>query len=229
MAVTYIAVRGTDGTSGASSPETITMSGVGTGTRLLLIWNHGGGNGAVTGPDYVTPAGWTFVGSAYRHVNSGGVDWFASTVVYTKVAAADTSVQVAWTGGSFSGRSRGAVYEFSASEVAKVESFVGAPSPITGQQITDLGLDTSVFYAATAAGLASLGVNFTVDSLNDFTQLGTGSDTTFKLWRGYRDLVTGTIDLPELTNTQDGGSLYPWASVAVALSGQGLYPQAIFL
>lgn len=228
MAVQYIATRGTDGTAGSISPETVALSGVGTGTQLVLVYNHGGGNGDAAEPGYVTPTDWTFVGAAYNNVNSAGTDYFASTVVYTKVAAGDTTVSLGWTGPHL-GRGRATVYEFSAAQVSQVGEFEGAPGPISPGQLTDVGQDSSILFAATTAAPTGSPPVLTETALNGFTTIISSTDTTYKRHNSYRNLSAGTVDLPVLTNTDDGATLYPYAAVAVVLSGNGMFPQAIFL
>jgi hypothetical protein len=219
--VEFIRQVAADSATGASTPETFTYSQTpAVGNLLVLVFNHGGGNGAASAPAYATPSGWTKAGQAYNNLNSGGTDWFASTVVYYKTAtASESSVSLSWTGGH-GGRADGRIYEYTPGYLDQVVTYDGVPSPTATETMELTARKASVFFAVTTAATASgFNPDLVETDLNDFTLIFADTDTTFKSANYRRDeLPAGTIDLPILTNPQDGGGLYPYAVVAASFS-----------
>lgn len=224
----YVGVRGGDSSTGGGGTETISYSGTPTaGNLLLLTYTHGGANGTGFQPSYTTPSGWTFVGQAYNGVNNGGVEWFASTVVYAKIAdGTETGSFPLVCTSAHIGRGVADIREFTgtaglvAEALDVVHVYDGRPgNPTASEVLADVAPDSAVWWAiTTAAPTGGSPPNLTLDDAAGFTTVGFGADTTYKSARLYREGASGDVALPVVTNTEASPpELWPYAAVAVSL------------
>jgi hypothetical protein len=232
MALAFVTQSRIDGSAGASSPEAVSdPENYTAGDLLVWVASHGGSNGVLGTPvGYTTPTGWTTVAVAYDSVTISSIVYFASTVIWAKIAAGSSGevpASLSWSTGHI-GRSRHYLYVYSGAPatvgqaVGVVDAYAGRPgAPTLTRSLTSVKTNSSALWAITTAASASpLNPALVVDDPAGFTGDVAPTDTTYKARISRKAPVSGTVPLPVVTNPEAvPPDRWPYAAIGVSLGG----------
>jgi len=220
----FVRIAGTPTSLGNGSPKVFDLAGQTAGNLLVLVWSQArresGTPSAVT---YSTPTGWTYIGDQYYELadlaRPGQVHW-ASTVAFAVTATAGMSSAPSFThtgtGGSFAD---GLIYEYTPAKVVGYETDFGLTSNPTPSTTYAAGPASSIIWNIASSNEVGVPTTFTTTNANSFTNDGNSANSLYKGTFTHRDGVSGTTNLPTVTDTSADPTYnwYPWVSLGVEL------------
>jgi hypothetical protein len=221
-APTYVRTAGGLG-SGNSSPYVVNYSGQTAGNLLVFCFSQARREQSDPAPvTYTTPTGWSYIGDQYYELpdllRSGEFHW-ASTVAFATIATtggSSVSLTHTGTGGSFA---YGQIYEYTPAKVMGFETDFGLTSNPTPSTTYAAGSASSLVWNIASSNAVGSFTTFTTTSANSFTNDADSANSLYKGKFMHRDGVSGTTNLPTVTDTSAAAiyNWYPWVSLGVEL------------
>jgi hypothetical protein len=225
-APTYVGTAGATTATGNSSPVGFSLTPSAAGNLLVLVFSQARRETSPSAVTYSTPTGWTYIGDQYyalADLSPTGADHWVSTVAYATVAttgmSAPSLVHTA-TGGSFAA---GLIYEYTPARVAGFATDSGLTSNPTPSTTYAAGPASSIVWNIASSNALFVSNTFSVTSANSFTTDNSSGRTMYKGTFMHRDGVSGTTNLPTLTDSSANAAnnWYPWVSLGVELVALG--------
>lgn len=212
---------------GNASPVAFTLGGQTAGNLLVLVYSQARREQSAPSPvTYTTPSGWTTIGDQYYELpdllRSGEFHWastFACATIATAGMSAPTVVHTG-TGGSFA---YGQIYEYKPARVVGFETDFGLTSNPTPSTTYAAGPASSIIWNIASSNEVGSPFTFTTTSANSFTNDADNGNTMYKGKFMHRDGVSGTTNLPTVTDPVAAAiyNWYPWVSLGVELVALG--------
>ena len=222
----FVQIAGAPTTLGNASPVAFTLGGQTAGNLLVLVYSQARRAQSAPSPvTYTTPSGWTSIGDQYYELpdllRSGEFHWastFACATIATAGMSAPTVVHTGQ-GGSFA---YGQIYEYKPARVVGFETDFGLTSNPTPSPTYAAGSASSLIWNIASSNEVGSPFTFTTTNANSFTvDLATGN-TMYKGTFTHRDGVSGTTNLPTVTDPVAAAiyNWYPWVSLGVELAAK---------
>jgi hypothetical protein len=224
-APTYVRIAGAPTALGNGSPVTFTFGGQTVGNLLVLVYSQARRAQSAPSPvTYTTPSGWTTIGDQYYELpdlgRPGEFHW-ASTFACATIATAGMSAPTVVHTGQSGSFAYGQIYEYTPARVVGFDTDFGLLSNPTASTTYAAGPASSIIWNIASSNAVGSATAFTTTNANSFTiDLATGN-TMYKGTFTHRDSVSGTTNLPTVTDASayDPFNWYPWVSLGVELAG----------
>jgi hypothetical protein len=225
-APTYVRTAGAPTAAGNSSPISFSLSGTTVGNLLVMVFSQARRETSPSTVTYSTPTGWTYIGDQYyalADLSPAGADHWVSTVAFARVATTGMSGPTfthTGTGGSFAD---GLIYEYTPARVVGFDTDFGLTSNPTPSTTYPAGSASSIIWNIASSNALFVSTAFSVTNANSFTTDGSSGATMYKGTFMHRDGVSGTTNLPTVTDSSANSTnnWYPWVSLGVELVALG--------
>ena len=220
----FVRIAGNPANLGNGSPVVFTFGGQTAGNLLVLVYSQARRAQVAPSPvTYTAPSGWTTIGDQYYELPDlarPGEFYWASTFACATIATAGMGAPTVVHTGQAGSFAYGQIYEYKPARVVGYETDYGLTSNPTPSTTYAAGPASSLIWNIASSNEVGSAFAFTTTNANSFTVDIATANTMYKGTFTHRDGVSGTTNLPTVTDpvAYNLYNWYPWVSLGVELA-----------